>query len=227
MTNILNTCSRLFASSFVLAAVLAVPLAAEGLDAPAGAQAPRLALGLYVGAARNSLVGTHLGVTPDRDHFFFGVHATLHVVRAKRWTFAYAPEVVPVLIISNNPKYRTTDYRDGRFAFEDGRGPVTGFAVSPIGLEQQVSLTSRLRLYNAQAGGVVWFTRAVPDVYARSFNFTFEVGGGLLWRYHPRDSLRIGYKFHHLSNAYTARSNPGIDGAVFLVGIERTLGGRR
>ena len=41
-----------------------------------------------------------------------------------------------------------------------------------------------------------------------------------------RDSLRVGYKFHHLSNAFTAPLNPGIDAAVFLVGFERAIGSR-
>ena len=63
--------------------------------------------------------------------------------------------------------------------------------------------------------------------YARAFNYTFEVGGGVLWRIRPRDSLRIGYKFHHLSNLFTAPQNPGIDGAVFLLGFERAIGSRR
>jgi hypothetical protein len=40
-----------------------------------------------------------------------------------------------------------------------------------------------------------------------------------------RTWLRVGYKFHHLSNAKTAPSNPGVDAKVFLVGLERAIGG--
>jgi hypothetical protein len=101
---------------------------------------------------------------------------------------------------------------------------VAGFGISPIGVEGQVRLTSRWRGYGAGAAGGVWFTRDVPTAYSRAFNYTFEIGGGVLWQYRPREALRVGYKSHPLSNAYTAPSNPGIDGAVFLLGFERAVG---
>ncbi len=41
----------------------------------------------------------------------------------------------------------------------------------------------------------------------------------MLWRRSARTSLRLGYKFHHLSNNYTAEKNPGLDGHVFMVGV--------
>ena len=189
---------------------------------------PRWEVGPYIGVARHSLVGSHLGVTRDRNHLFVGLHATAHLVRSRRWTLSYAPEVVPLLLISNNPKYRQLLTSDGgHIIVEDGKGPVAGFAISPIGLEAQIRLTTRWRAYTAGAAGVVWFTREVPAAYSRAFNYTFEVGGGLLWQYRSRESLRFGYKFHHLSNLYTAPSNPGIDGAVFLLGFERAIGSPR
>jgi len=64
----------------------------------------------------------------------------------------------------------------------------------------------------------------VPTARSRAFNYTFEVGGGVLWQYRARETLRVGYKFHHLSNLYTAPDNPGIDGAVFLLGFDRVIG---
>jgi len=190
------------------------------LDTP-----PRWAIAPYVGVARHSLVGTHLGVIPDRDHVFVGIHLTAALWRTRRLTFAFAPEVVPLLVITNNPIYEIVDTFDGRHEFEVGRGPVTGFAVSPIGFEGQLGVGHAWRAYATSAVGAVWFTRDVPVAYSRRFNYTFEVGGGALWQFRPRTSLRVGYKFHHLSNAFTALQNPGIDGAVFLAGIERTLGG--
>lgn len=209
----------------LLAASAAVTLTAQ---IPAGhddSWPPRWEVGPYVGVARHSLVGTHLGVTPDRNHLFIGVHITVNTVRSRRWTLGYAPEAVPLLLISNNPKYRQVpDAVDGQITVEEGRGPVAGFAISPIGLEAQIRLTSRWRAYTAGAAGGVWFAREVPRAYSRAFNYTFEVGGGLRWQYRSRESLRVGYKFHHLSNLYTAPNNPGIDGAVFLLGLDRAIG---
>jgi hypothetical protein len=203
-------------------------IAAQAPTSRDDAPSPRWHVGPYVGVARHSLVGTHLGVTPDRAHLFIGVHATASLVRTDRWTIAYAPEVVPLLRVSNNPTYRQVPTGGGpSFTVEEGRAPVSGFAMSPIGFEGQMRILSRWRAYTAGAAGVVWFSRAVPVASARAFNYTFEVGGGMLWRIRSRDSLRIGYKFHHLSNLYTAPENPGIDGAVFLAGFERAIGSRR
>jgi hypothetical protein len=208
-----------------LAASTNATLSAQTIGSQDDSWQPRWAVGPYVGVARHSLVGTHLGVTPDRNHLFIGLHATAPFVRSRRWTFSYAPEVVPLLLISNNPKYRDFPTPDGgRFKIEEGKGPVAGFGISPIGLEAQIRIASRWRAYTAGAAGVVWFTREVPAANSRAFNYTFEVGGGLIWQYRSRDSLRVGYKFHHLSNLYTAPNNPGIDGAVFLLGFDRAIG---
>ncbi|PYR18269.1 MAG: hypothetical protein DMF95_35365 [Acidobacteria bacterium] len=206
------------------AALAGATLTAQTADGHDDSWPPRWEVGPYVGVARHSLVGTHLGVTPDRNHLLIGVHITVNIVGSRRWTLRYAPEVVPLLLISNNPKYRQVLQADGgHITVEDGRGSVAGFAISPIGLEAQSRLTSRWRAYTAGAAGGVWFTREVPTAYSRAFNYTFEVGGGLVWQYRFRESLRLGYKFHHLSNLYTAPDNPGIDGAVFLLGFDRAI----
>lgn len=43
---------------------------------------------------------------------------------------------------------------------------------------------------------------------------------------HSRGSLLLGYKFHHLSNAWTAPRNPGLDGNVVCFGFVRERGGQ-
>jgi hypothetical protein len=200
-----------------------VPLAAQTTDRDEAGKLPRWTVTPYAGVARHSLVGTHLGVTPDRDHLFFGLHATLNFWRTPRGAFGYAPELVPLLLITNNPTYRVLSTPGGfRLMIENGRAPVAGFACSPIGFEGQLRTGARWRAYAAGAAGAVWFTRDVPAAYSSRFNYTFEVGGGVLWQYQERHALRLGYKFHHLSNAYRAPQNPGIDGAVLLAGFERS-----
>jgi hypothetical protein len=209
--------------------LVAMPAAvAAQTDLPSVNRLPRWEIGPYVGAARHSLVGTHFGVIPDRDHLFLGVDLTFNLLRTKRWSFGFAPEVLPLLVVSTNPTYRTiSTARGGRFIVEDGRSPVTGFGVSPIALQGQVKVATRLRLYAGGAMGAVWFTRDVPVPDSRAFNYTFEWGGGLRWQVRHRDSLRLGCKFHHLSNGYSAPQNPGLDAAVILIGYERTLGSDR
>src|SRR5205814_2730809 len=106
----------------------------------------------------------------------------------------------------------------------DGRGAVAGFAVSPVGFEGRLNLGSRVRLYSATAAGFVMFTRPTPDLETRRFNYTFEYGGGAECRVGAAWWLRIGYKFHHFSNAFSKFDNPGVDANVLMVGLGRAVG---
>lgn len=186
----------------------------------------RWSMGPYYGMAKNSPAGKYFGVTPDRDHYFFGVHATVELVTGGGWTFSYAPELVPVLVLTNNPTYRVLPYDDGHasLTIEGAPAPVLGFAFSPVGIEGSRRVSTRSSLYAAGAIGGVLFTRQTPVLNSRAFNYTFEFGGGVLYTVAPAWRLRVGYKFHHLSNAKSAIRNPGVDGKVVLVGVERTFG---
>jgi opacity protein-like surface antigen len=63
----------------------------------------------------------------------------------------------------------------------------------------------------------MYSTRPIPDESAGSFNFTFDFGAGVeFWRSASK-SVRIDYRYHHISNHYTAPDNPGIDNGLFQV----------
>jgi hypothetical protein len=208
----------------MMASALAPSVATAQTDDRSLERLPRWELGTSVGVARHSLAGRHLGLIPDRDHLFVSVDLTVNLVRRERWAFGLAPEVLPLVVVSNNPRYRTIEGRGIRYEIEDGIGPVAGAGISPIAIQGQLKVSSRVRLYAGGAAGAIWFTRDVPVVESRAFNYTFEFGGGLRWQLRSRESLRIGWKFHHLSNAYSARQNPGLDAAVVVIGYSRTLG---
>lgn len=185
---------------------------------------PQWELGPYVGFSWGYPAGPGLGLIRDRRHAVVGVQLTANFLRSGSWALGYSPEVVPLLVVSNNPTFETIVAPNGwRFTIEGRkRGPVAGVGISPLGLQGQVRIAARWRLYVGAAAGVVWFTRQVPVADSRAFNYTFEVAGGLRWQVRQRDALRIGYKFHHLSNAYSAPANPGLDAAVFQIGYERS-----
>lgn len=115
------------------------------------------------------------------------------LIRRRGWRLAYAPEIVPALVISNNPVYRVErDPAGFDVALEVGRAPVYGFAVAPAGLEFESRIAGRLRGYAGSTAGMVWFTRPVPNAYARAFNYTFDVGGGMVVGWTRRDAIRVG-----------------------------------
>jgi hypothetical protein len=197
---------------------------------PPAAPADRpLELEPYVGIARHSPAGDFLGQTPDRSHLFLGLHITATIARTRRVTFGYAPEAA-LIVVSGTPTYLqeifTTSRGSATFPVSDGVAPVAGFAVSPVGFESRVNLGARWRVYGATAAGFVFFTRPTPVTEARRFNYTFEFGGGVERRIGDEWWLRVGYKFHHFSNAYSAIQNPGVDANVVMFGLGRAIGKR-
>jgi hypothetical protein len=59
----------------------------------------------------------------------------------------------------------------------------------------------------------------MPVVGSSQFNFNIAIGFGVQWFVQPGRSLMFGWKYHHLSNDYQARFNPGVDSGVFYVGF--------
>lgn len=207
-------------------AAQAGPSAAGGSSpsAPSSPSAIGPALGTwafapFVGGARHSPGGYNWGITSARDHLFIGMHMSTPVLRAGRLTLMYAPNVVPLVIISNNPRYTTVTTGAISRRVESGRGPVFGAGLVPFGLQVETRLNSNADVYAMSGLGGVWFSDVMPQDGARRFNFSIEFGGGIFLRTRRRHALQLGYKFHHFSNMYTARENPGVDGHVFYLGL--------
>jgi hypothetical protein len=206
--------------------LLSLPAVAAAQNAP---DAFQWTAGAYVGTSQHAAAGHLWGLTKDREHYFVGIHADVPMVERSRWTFSWAPELTPLLVVTKNPFYRLVRSPDTqRYAWiEDGRGPVVGFGMAPIGLEADIELKPGVQPYAAGALGCLWFTRDTPSVYSRKFNFTAEFGGGIRIRIDDRAWMLIGYKFHHFSNAHTAPSNPGVDAHVVFIGFDRIVTHRR
>jgi hypothetical protein len=177
-------------------------------------------VGGFAGLAKDSPVSSLLGTTPGRDHYFIGLQALTPVLQAGPVTVSYAAQFLPVVIIEgrDSPEsyYGVVD-REGRVP-----GPDAAYAigVSPFGLELTVRPLKNIGIYGAAAAGGLIFRRPFPVPEATRMNFTLEYGGGLLIRTGHGHWIQAGYKYHHLSNAYTARENPGLDGHVFYAGYQ-------
>jgi len=173
----------------------------------------------FVGGGVNSPVGYNWGITPDRDHLFVGLHMATPVLRFNRLTLLYAPNWVPFIIVSNNPRYETVTSSGVPRKVESRRGPVYGTGLVPFGLQLETPLSRRVALYSMAGIGGAWFSDVMPQDGAKRFNFSIEFGGGAYVQTRRRHATVIGYKFHHFSNMYTARENPGLDGHVFYLGM--------
>lgn len=233
----MNTHLRPFASIVVTVAALLVgtmvyPAAAQSTGSRVdalGSEPRRTApwrIGAFVGAAHNSPVNPALGVTPGRDHIFLGLQAQTTVLKLGAARVSYGVQVLPAVVVRGRTVplgyYGPTDPR----GFLPGSDHAYAFGLTPFALELAVPVVDRVGVFGAAAAGLLVFTRPFPLPDAQRANFTLEYGGGVLVRVGRMQWMQAGYKYHHLSNAFVAISNPGLDAHVFYVGYWRTIGRR-
>ena len=181
-------------------------------------------LGAWVGISLHSPVGSHFGITPGREMLLLGLRAAYVLESRGPAALSFTGDLLPAVIVTDNPTYvvleETTPYRVIHYKAVTGRAPVYGAGFSS-GLELSSAMGKRVRAFGSGAAGMTFFTRDMPVPDASRFNISFEFGGGVQVGVGERGGLLLGYKFHHLSNAYSARFNPGLDGEVFYAGIVR------
>lgn len=97
-------------------------------------------------------------------------------------------------------------------------GTVFGTTVSPLGLGSRSQLSPKVDLVLDASAGMGVFHRNIPVPAARQLNVVIDWGGAFEYAMRADAALQIGYKFHHISNAYTNAHNPGVDANLFYVG---------
>lgn len=102
-------------------------------------------------------------------------------------------------------------------SFCHGRQWTMGAAISPVGFQWNFRPRHKIQPLIDWHGGYMFSTQAIPIDFAGSFNFTLDVGAGLEFYRSKTRSIRVEYRFHHLSNAGTAEENPGVDSGLFQV----------
>ena len=97
---------------------------------------------------------------------------------------------------------------------------VYGVGVTPVGFTLDFSRRRRLHPFVELDGGIIASTEPIPERHrdATGLNFLFDLGGGIRWKVGPRGAVTLGYKFLHISNAFTTSFNPGVDNNVLYVG---------
>jgi hypothetical protein len=180
-------------------------------------------LGAFVGAAHKSPISPRLGQTPDRDHLLFGLQAQTTVLKIGASRFSWGVQLLPVVVVKGRSAPRGYNGATDEQGLIPGGDTAYAYGFSPFALEWAVPLGSRLGIFGAAAGGLIFFNKPFPVPEAKSNNFTIEYGGGVSVRVGRRTWLQAGYKYHHLSNAYRELVNPGLDGHVGYLGFWKAL----
>lgn len=140
-------------------------------------------------------------------------------------TLTYTVDVFPLLFLSVPPNTVSLP-PDGGELGGPSEAPIQkqgfrtyGFGASPAGLRLTARTAHRVQPFIAGSTGLAYFVRSMPNGWGRHLNFLFEVGGGVRIVLTSDLILSAGYHYHHLSNGFRGRINPGIDAHLFRLGV--------
>lgn len=201
----------------------------------------RIVFEVWAGMARGSPRWGVLGETPALDFAAFGLRFSRRIGDAdgrmspSRWTELHT-DLVPLARMSppyislgpNAPQCRRGQLCVRRSTPEGSVlavGAATGAGIAPLGITTRFRHDTRLSPSFGATGGALWFDRKVPTTAGSRFNFTAALEAGL--RFGPPDqpAITLAYRFHHISNAGTARENPGLASHLIAFGIRTGSGG--
>jgi len=175
-------------------------------------------LSIWSGYSFGSISGKFLAITPGRQFAIVGLQYGRILVAGEKVALAYTFDVIPMAMVTNNPQTEVTG--EGIFSTEYvRRKSVYGLGLAPMGLKFYFFQAKWFKFFANASSGFLTFLNEVPVEKARKFNFTFDLGLGAQITTGSHCALTLGYKLHHLSNAKTAHSNPGLDSSVFYLGV--------
>jgi hypothetical protein len=97
---------------------------------------------------------------------------------------------------------------------------VYGAAMLPVGFTAHVGRHA-VQPFFAIHGGIIASTEPIPvnTAEATGLNFLFDISPGVRIKINEHQAVNLGYKFLHISNAYTTNVNPGVDNNVIFIGF--------
>lgn len=135
----------------------------------------------------------------------------------------YVGEIMPLVLLkqpTSTNAYGNDLNRGIRISYET----VPGLAITPIGLKMTWLHKRRISPFVAIKGGMIFFTQKALSKVASYEDFTLQETIGSEVKVTPKWGLRLGIGDYHFSNAFVVPSDPGIDVAMWKVGLVYQLG---
>ena len=162
-----------------------------------------------------SLMTGHIwGYAKDIKYMPIDVNYSYLLNPGAKWNFRYAPELTALAMLDEptpNPNAAPWLQRERTY----------GSGISPVGFRASFYPESRVQPYLSTDGGFIYFVDRVLSPQGSQFMYTIDFGGGLQIFRKQRESISIGYRYQHLSNANISLHNPGTDTNVFYVAVSR------
>ena len=165
-----------------------------------------------------SLMSGHIwGYAKDIKYMPLAVQYSYLLYPGGKWNLRYSPEVtIPAMLDEPKTGVKVITKYDQHL-----RSRTYGGGVSPAGLRASFFPDSRVQPFLSSNGGFVYFGQRVLSPQGSQFMYTIDFGTGLTFYRKPRQSVSIGYRYQHLSNANISLHNPGTDTNVFYVQVSR------
>lgn len=161
--------------------------------------------GLWTGGSPDS--SKIFGNVEDRQLLLFGLRYGRVLAAWESLALEYTLDIFPAAVVFEPANVRR------------GSSTIYGAGLSPLGFKLLFGQQSWIKPFVAASVGFLYFQHDVPVPHSARFNFTPELGLGVQLLFTPQTALTVGYKLHHISNANTGRSNPGMDSHVIYAGF--------
>lgn len=148
--------------------------------------------------------------------YLLGIRYGKRLYRKGVFSVSYTPELIPMVFFSQpvpqtsltTPGLRPQNMTHSSF----------GASFSPIGFECSIP-NHRLQPFIGSHAGFIYLGRNEPSALAAQFNFTGDGEAGIQIPLKSAKALVMSYRFHHFSNGFMARDNPGVDSQMLFVGF--------
>ncbi len=97
---------------------------------------------------------------------------------------------------------------------------VYGFGVTPLGFTLDFARDRKIYPFIETDEGIIASTQPIPVNVpgGTGLNFMLDLGAGVRIKSGDHHAITLGYRYLHISNAFTTDVNPGVDNNVFYVG---------
>ena len=169
-------------------------------------------VGMWIGYSPFSFVLK--GTSKQRALFLLNLQYARTLFATRPFTLKYTADVVPLAL-----EFQPTQlYTVGGKPLANPGGTLYAAGANPIGFQGNIG-SKWIQPFGSGSLGFLYFNRQMPVIGSSQFNYNITLGFGAQFFPRAGRSFTIGWKYHHLSNNYQARFNPGVDSGVFYVGF--------
>ncbi len=156
-----------------------------------------------------------IGRTTDRSLFEINVQYARVIKTSDNWALKYTAEIIPVAYVRQPQQ---GEMNGNPVDLPGARQKIYGVGITPVGFQINYRRGHVLQPYVNGTAGILYFTEQVPVADSSKINFNLGLGVGVQIWHSENQSIRLGYKYNHISNGYTASQNPGMDSNLFYIG---------